>query len=155
MRDCLSSSVDLLYKICLTLIRFCLLTIPIMYVDLDLKTLQLFKKKYMRNYSTENILDDGKISAQSKMKKSRNRWILPNWCSKALILNKHLNHTNTTCSNYQEIKSFVWTNSLFNNFKSHHFGYEMVPKRSANNGKGAICINQKMTITESVGCLLT
>lgn len=40
-----------------------------MYVDLDLKTLQLFKKKYMRNYSTENILDDGKISAQSKMKK--------------------------------------------------------------------------------------
>lgn len=69
MRDCLSSSVDLLYKICLTLIRFFLLTIPIMYVDLDLKTLQLFKKKYMRNYSTENILDDGKISAQSKMKK--------------------------------------------------------------------------------------
>lgn len=69
MRDCLSSSVDLLYKICLNLIRFCLLTIPIMYVDLDLKMLQLFKKKYMRNYSTENILDDGKISAQSKMKK--------------------------------------------------------------------------------------
>lgn len=85
--------------------------------------------------------------------KSCNRWILPNWCSTALILNKHLNHTNTTCSNYQEIKSFVWPNSLYNNFKSHDFDYEIVPKRSANSGHGAVC--RRWQLQRAMGDLLT